>query len=173
MYQLIFYKEVKQKINFKTYGFLPKSAGWFGIIALGFASYSLFEEYFFYSFGLFVLAGILLAPSNGIEIDFERQEFNSYISFLGFRKNDIQKFDSIAYVYIQRSILRATSEYRSDLSSSDKITYNGFLMFSGDQKIHLVRESNKSEIIRKCKVFSNTLGIPLFDSTSGRQVAIN
>jgi len=164
---------VKRKIDFKSNAYLPKSAFWLGIIALGLGGYTLYNGNIVFSLGLFVLAAFLIAPSSGIEIDIEKKEFNSYLTFFGLRKNDIQKFDSIEYVYIQRSILRPSSEYRNDLSSNDKVTYNGFLMFSGNHKIHIARDDSKFKIIKKCKTFSNKLGIPLFDSTSGVQVAIN
>ncbi len=111
-----------------------------------------------------ILVGIVITTTHyRLEVDFSGKVFRDYLWMLGFKIGDEQKFERIEYLFITKS--KTSQVMNSQVSSSTvrKDVYNGYLKFSEKDKLHLLTEDSKKDLIKKLEKISKKLNVEIVD----------
>ena len=110
---------------------------------------------------------IIFSTHYRLKIDFDNKVFHDYLWILGIKHGEKGQFDNIEYLFIKRSKVSQTMQLKAASTTIHRDVYDGYLRFSETNKIHLMTEDDKSELIRKLKVISEKLNSKIFDYSEG------
>jgi len=144
-----------------------------------------YSGFLFIAFGLSVLtirpiiglilcfAGLIFITTHyRLTVDLSNKAYHDYVWFLGFRSGEKGTFNAIEYLFIKKSNVSQTMNLRVASSTIQKEVYDGYLKFSGQEKLHLLTKDSKEDLIKKMKSISGSLKTSLVDYSNGQPVEI-
>ena len=136
-------------------------------MVLAFAGFILLLQHPLAGSILFLISFILISTHYRLAIDFNAKVYHDYIWILGIKNGDKTKFEYVEYLFITKS--KVSQSMNSLLSSSTfkKAVYNGYLKFSGDDKVHLMTKDDKEKLVAKLRPMSGELGVRIIDYSAG------
>lgn len=115
-----------------------------------------------------VISGVLAATTHyRLAIDFTKKTYRDYVWVLGIKSGDDGKFDSIQYVFINKTKVSQTMNSKVSSTTIVRDEYNGYLKFSERNKVHLASSENKQRLTIAMKLISQQFKCELLDYTEG------
>lgn len=116
---------------------------------------------------MLLISIIIFSTHYRLKVDFDNKVFHDYLWILGIKHGEKGRFDNVEYLFIKRSKVSQTMRLRAVSTTIRKDVYDGYLKFSETNKIHLLTEDDKSELIRKLKIMSEQLNSKIVDYSEG------
>jgi len=159
-----------KKFDFRTSSYFPMGVNLFGIL-IGLTGLALiFSPNPIAGIVCITASIIILTTSYRIEINFEKKLYKDYVWFLGIKNGKAERFENIEYLYIKQS--KSSQRMNSLITSKTftKDTFDGYLKFSEEEKIHLLTKENKASLIKKLTPIADALGVKIVDYSAGNPV---
>lgn len=153
-------------IDFKTSGYFSGTMMFFGIL-LFFIGLLVMATHGPIGLIMPLISLVIFSTHYRLKVDFENKVFHDYLWILGIKQGEKGQFDNIEYLFIKRSKVSQTMQLKAASTTIHKDVYDGYLKFSETNKIHLLTEDHKSELIRKLKVISEKLNSKIIDYSEG------
>jgi len=115
---------------------------------------------------------VILTTHYRLAIDVDKKTYHDYVWILGFKSGEKGTFDSLDYLFIVKSKVNQTFSIRVASTTIQKEVIDGYLKLSPENKIHIITEDDKDELIKKLKTISIPLKCRIIDYTSGTGVEI-
>ena len=114
---------------------------------------------------LFLISFFVLVSSEGTEIDLANKALREYTSFILFKTGKFKRFEQPEKIFITRGKESQAmhTAHTNHSSAYDQIFFNGFLKLSSGEKIQLLREKDKDQLIKKLRPLSDGLKIDIVD----------
>ena len=86
---------------------------------------------------------------------------------LGFKNGDHGKFENIEYLFIKKGRVSQKMNHIVGSATIQKEVYDGYLKFSDHEKIHLITQDDKKDLIEKLRAMSTKLKVRVVDYSDG------
>lgn len=159
------------KIDFRTSRYFPWTITLLGVL-LGLAGLSLMLNGPVIGGILMVICLLTLTTHYRIRIDFDKKIYHDYVWLLGLKIGDKGGFENIEYLFIKKSKVNQTMNLRVASTTIRKEVYDGYLKFSDDNKLHLVTNESKKDLLDKLRLISTALKIKIIDYSEGEPTAV-
>ena len=116
---------------------------------------------------LLLLSLIIFTTHYRLSIDFDTKTFHDYVWFLGFKNGEKGKFERVEYVFVKKNAISQKMQLKAANSTIRKEVYDGYLKFSEEEKIHLLTQDNKQDVVKKLREISAILNIKIIDYSRG------
>ena len=153
-------------IDFKTSGYFSGTIMFFGIFLL-FIGLLVMATHGPVGLIMPLISIIIFSTHYRLKVDLDNKVFHDYLWILGIKHGEKGKFDQVEYLFIKRSKVSQTMRLKAASTTIRKEVYDGYLKFSETNKIHLLTEDDKTELIRKLKVMSEKLSSKIVDYSEG------
>lgn len=160
------YLNLVKPVDFRTSSYFSGPFRLAGAILLGFGVLLVFVN-FYIGFGLLLAGVIALTTHYRLAIDFTRQTYHDYVWILGIRSGDKGTFESIQYIFINKSKVSRTMASRAQQTTFVSDSYDAYLKFSERDKLHLASDDSKEHLVESMRVIAQQLNCELLDYTSG------
>jgi hypothetical protein len=153
-------------VDFKTTNYFQGTAMFFGGVLI-FTSILLFASTIITSIILLLISIIIFTTHYRLKIDLDKKVFHEHVWILGIKNGDKENFETIEYLFIKKSSVSQTMRLKVASSTIKKEVYDAYLRFSETQKVHLLTEDNKKNIVEKLGPIARNLNIMMIDYTEG------
>ena len=116
---------------------------------------------------ILLVSAAIFSTHYRLKIDYSKKEFFDYVWVLGFKNGDHGKFEKIEYLFIKKSRVSQKMNHIVGSATIQKEVYDGYLKFSDQEKIHLITQDNKKNLIEKLKAMSTKLKVRIVDYSEG------
>ncbi len=121
-----------------------------------------------------LLAIILLTTNYVTEINLDKKEYRDYLSFLGMPfKEERNKFNAIEKIIIQKENHSQMLNSRSRSRQLDWESFTGTLILDNNKTLDLLTKTEKGELIKGLKMFSEFLKVDIEDQTTSRHYVVD
>jgi len=159
------------KLNYTVLPYVPNRFVWsFGFSLVTFYALMVLN---FWMLAISVIV-ILLCLTTQYKVDVNPHEkwFKEYVWILGFKSGEAVKYSNIDYLFINRAKVTQTTSSQVQTTTVTKAEYRGFIKFNGNEKIHILTNSNQEKLMREMSEAAQSLQTRLFDYSSGQPVQI-
>lgn len=120
------------------------------------------------AFLLIAGSGLILTGCEGTVINKKSRWYLEYKSFFFLRAGKKLKYAGVDKIYINssRTTQRLNTAYTNHSSTFSNIEFNGFLKFTGGEKIKLTSKRNKTEVLKCLQPISRFLNATIEDNTA-------
>ena len=116
---------------------------------------------------IFLVSAAIFTTHYRLRIDYTKKVFYDYVWILGFKNSNPVKFEKIEYLFIKKSRVSQKMNHIVGSATIQKEVYDGYLKFSDQEKIHLITQDNKKDLIEKLKAMSTKLKVRIVDYSDG------
>ena len=103
----------------------------------------------------------------GTQIDTEGSRYREYTSVLFLKSGAFKAYAQVNRIFIVTSKVKETmhSARANNTSSFEKRMYDAYIVFSPENKVHLVSDTNKERMLKKITPLSEALQVFIVDHT--------
>lgn len=114
---------------------------------------------------LFLVCFFVLFSSEGTEVNPANATLREYTSFLLFKTGKFRSYGQPEKIFITKSkeSQQVHTAHTNHSSTYDKEFFTGFLKLASGEKIQLLRESDKDQLIKKLSPLSDGLKVEIVD----------
>lgn len=153
-------------IDFRISGFFSGRIIFLGILLL-FVGLLLVLKSIIVGMIIFIISAAIFSTHYRLKIDYDKNEFFDYVWVLGFKNGDHGKFEKIEYLFIKKGRVSQKMNHIIGSATIQKEIYDGYLKFSDQEKIHLITQDNKKNLIEKLRAISTLLKVRIMDYSDG------
>jgi hypothetical protein len=158
-------------MTFSVLPYLPNRFVWaFGLSVIAF--YGLMILNFWMVAICIVLTILCLTTYYKVEVNAQEKWFNEYVWILGLKNGEPVKYSTLEYLFINRGKVTQTTSSRVQSTTITKDEYRGFIKFDGEEKIHVLTNSNHEKLVREMTKAAQSLQARLFDYSSGQPIQL-
>src|SRR5687768_3339232 len=154
------------KVDFKTAPYFSAHFRYTSII-FAFIGFILLFEIPVGGLILCLIALVFITTHYRFSVDLDKKIYHDYLWMLGFRMGEKKKFNAIEYVFIKKSNVSQTMRMRIASSTIRKEVFDGYVKFSGDEKVHLLTLDSKGDLMSRLKTIASQLRLRLIDYSEG------
>jgi len=157
---------MKSSFDFAVQYYFPSRIIWTSAAVL-FLAGGVVTKHFILAVIALIVGVLVFTTRYGVEINLAEQLYTEYVWVLGYRSGEKIKFENIEYLYINK--LKVTQGMSSLLNSTtiDSEEYRGYIKFNEQEKIHFITKGNHQKLIIELKRIAQSMGVGLFDYSSG------
>lgn len=116
---------------------------------------------------LVLISVVIFTTHYRLAIDLNKKSYYDYVWLLGLKFGDKGIFEKIEYIFIKKNKISQTMNTRVSSTTIRKEVYDGYLKFSEENKIHLVTQDSKQQVVSKLVEIATKLNAKIFDYSEG------
>jgi hypothetical protein len=157
---------MSDKIDVKFGSLFPWPFRFIAVVVL-LVGLSLILEKTFLSIGLMLIGGFILSGCEGTIINRAEKSYVDYKSFFFMKSGDKKKYSGIEKIFVSTSKTKQHlyTAHTNHSSTYEHLEFNGFLKFHGGEKIQLLRNRKKSDLIKGLEKVAKFLNVAIEDNT--------
>ena len=115
---------------------------------------------------LILVSGLVLTAQEGTEIDKSMRRYREYKSFFFIKSGRWMNYKQVEKIFVNssKSSQRLYTAHTTKSSIFENIDYNGFLKFSDNKKVHLLKKRKKAELLKALNPIARFLEVPVEDN---------
>jgi hypothetical protein len=121
---------------------------------------------------LVLISVVIFTTHYRLAIDLNKKSYHDYVWLLGLKFGDSGTFEKIEYIFVKKSKFSQTMNTRVSSTTIKKEVYDGYLKFSEENKIHLLTEGSKKQLVKKLSNIATKCGVKIFDYTESEPTEI-
>lgn len=156
------------KVDFRTSQYFPSGMILAGVLFI-FAGLSVAIAAKLMLGIVIIITGVVMVTTHyRLEIDFEKKRYKDYVWFMGMKKGSEERFETIEYLFINRSKLSQNLNSRISTRTITKDVFNGYLKLNGVEPIHLLTKENKVALVQRLNKIAALLQVKVVDYSVDR-----
>lgn len=121
---------------------------------------------------LTMISTIIITTHYRLAINLEDKTYHDYVWMFGLRFGEKGTFEDIQYIFIKKIKVSQTMNSRVSSSTIRKEMFDAYLKFSEENKIHLLTEESKEELLAKLTEISSKINTKIIDYADGDPIEI-